>query len=87
MPQEPQAHRGRRVVATGLSFPEVGLHQCPPEKQGQTESGRSQLVPFSRPEPGPDRRHSRDFGRQRRRDPAETDSLAEEAGFEPLVPP
>ena len=46
-------HRGRRVVATGLSFAEVGLHQCPSEKQGQTKSGRSQLVPFSRPEPAP----------------------------------
>ena len=47
-------HRGRRVVATGLSFPELGLHQCPSEKKGQTESGHSQLVPFSRPEPGTD---------------------------------
>ena len=32
------------------------------------------------------RRHSRDFGRQRPRDPAETDSLAEQAGFELPVP-
>jgi hypothetical protein len=64
----------------------VGLHQCPSEKQGQTKSGRSQLVPLSRPEPGPDRRRSRDFGRQRPRDPAETDSAAEERRFEPPVP-
>src|SRR6516162_563471 len=42
--------------------------------------------PFSRPEAGADRRHSRDFGRQCARDPAETDSLAEQAGFELLVP-
>src|SRR6516162_5109583 len=25
-------HRGQRVVATGLSFPELGLHQCRTEK-------------------------------------------------------
>jgi len=37
-------HRGPRGVATGLSFAEVGLHQCPSEKQGQTASGRSRLV-------------------------------------------
>src|SRR6516225_7253627 len=29
----------------------------------------------------------RDFGRQRPRDPTETDSLAEGTGFEPSVPP
>jgi len=79
-------HRGRGVVAAGLSFPKLGLHQCQSEKQGQTKSGGSQLVPFSRPKPRPDRRHSRDFGRQRPRDPTETDSLAEQAGFEPSVP-
>jgi hypothetical protein len=44
------------------------------------------LVPFSCPEPDIDRRRSRDFARQRPRDPAETDSLAEEDGFEPSVP-
>jgi hypothetical protein len=44
----------RRIVATGLSFAEVGLHQCLSEKQSQTKSGRRQLVPFSRPKPGPD---------------------------------
>ena len=75
-------HRGRRVVATGLSCAEVGLHQCPSGKTGPTASGRT----FSRPEAGPDRRHSRDFGRQRPRDPAETDSLAEGAGFETSIP-
>jgi len=79
-------HRGRRVVATGLSLAEVGLHQCQSEKQGQTKPGRRQLVPFSRPRPGPDRRESRDFGRQRPRDPTETDSLAEGMGFELAVP-
>jgi hypothetical protein len=47
MPQA--AHRGRRVVVIGLSFAEVGLHQCPSGKQGQTASGRT----FSRPEAGP----------------------------------
>jgi len=69
--------RGRRVVVTGLSYAEVGLHQCPLEKKDETPSGRSRLVPFSRPQAGPDRRHSRDFGRQRPRHPAETDSVTE----------
>jgi hypothetical protein len=59
----------------------VRLHQ-----RAQTEVAYIQLVPFSRPIPGPDPRHGRDFGRQRARDPAETDSLAEQSGFEPLVP-
>ena len=38
----------------------------------------SQLVPFPRPKPDPDRRPGRDFGRHRRRDPAEADYAAEE---------
>jgi len=44
------------------------------------------LVTFSRPQPGHDRRHSRDIGLRCPRDLAETDSLAEEDGFGPSVP-
>ena len=76
----------RRVVATGLSFAEVGPHQCLSEKQSQTKSVRSQLVPFSRPKPGPDGASAATLTRQRPRDPAETDSAAEGDGFEPSVP-
>ena len=68
---------GELFLKARLGTAEVGLHQCPSEKQSQTKSGRSQLVPFSRPEPGPDRRQTRDFARHRLRDPAETDSAAE----------
>src|SRR5262249_18424024 len=83
----PRAHGGRRVVATGLSCAEVGLHQSATEKQRKTAPGGCRLVPFSCPEAGADRRHSRDFGRKRPRDTAETASLAEEGGFELAVPP
>ena len=31
-----RSQRGRRVVAPGLNFPELGRHQCPSEKQVQT---------------------------------------------------
>jgi hypothetical protein len=55
-------------------------------EKGQTQSGRPQRVAFPRPKPGPERRHSRAVGRQRPRDPAETDWLAEETGFELSVP-
>jgi len=58
----------------------------PVRELGPIESGGSQLVPFSGPKPISDRRHIRDFGRQRPRDPAETDSPQEGNGFELSVP-
>jgi hypothetical protein len=51
----------------------------PAREISQTESGCSQLVAFSRPKPGLDRRQSRDFGGQCPQGPAETNSAAERA--------
>ena len=47
----------------------TGTASMPVRETGPNRSGYSQLVPFSRPEPGPDWRQNRDFGRQRPRDP------------------
>ena len=45
----PRPCRGLRVVASGSSFPKVGLHQCPSEKNGQRSAGSQPARPFSRP--------------------------------------
>ena len=74
------------VVCTGLSSPEVGLHQWPLEKQGQEAWVRGQPVPSHVPIRAPTGAQAVAFGRKRPRDPAETDSLAEGDGFEPSVP-
>src|SRR6516225_987780 len=57
----------------------------PVRETGPNRARPQPARPFSRPKPNPDRRHSRDFGRQRVRDPAETASAAERRGFEPPV--
>ncbi len=46
------------VVANGLSFAEVGLHQCPSEKKTQGEPARRRQRPLSRPQARADRRNS-----------------------------
>src|SRR6516162_1024866 len=58
----------------------------PVRETGPNNAWSQPSRPFSRPKPNPDRRHSRDFDRQRPRDPAETDSPLEQSGFELLVP-
>src|SRR5439155_15642631 len=79
-------HRGSRVIANGVSFPEVGLHQCPTEKNSQGVTARGQRVPSHVPNRHADRRGCRAFGLQPRQFTTETDSPLEESGFEPLVP-
>ena len=73
-------------LANGLSFREVGLHQCPTEKNSQGVTARGQRVPSHVPNPHADRRGCRAFGLQRRQFTTETDSPLEGDGFEPSVP-
>ena len=86
MPQA-AAHRGLRAfVASGLSFPEVGLHQCRSEKKGQGEPARGQHVPSHVPSHAQTAAKARGFSPAAPGCTAETDSPLEGAGFEPSVP-
>ena len=71
---------GGATAGRFVDLQEAGAVLAESQPEWRASLGWSQLVPFSRPEPGPDRCHSRDFGRQRPRDPAETDSAAEGGG-------
>ena len=74
------------VTANHPSFHKVGLHQCPSEKKGQGAPGHRQPVPSrvpcagqTAPKPGVSTYAASPFT-------AEKDSLAEEGGFELVVP-
>jgi len=75
-----------RVVANGLSFPEVGLHQCPSEKKGEGVPVRSLHVPSHVPSHPQTAAKVRGFSPTTSRFTAETDWLLEERRFEPSVP-
>ena len=86
MPQAAGLTRGRTSFANGQNFREVGLRQCLSEKKGKVASGCAWPVPSQVPVHRPSAAKPRGSSGRARRFTAETDSLLEEAGFEPSVP-
>ena len=82
----PLPQGGARQSATGLSFPEVGLQQCPTEKNRPRRANSRPARPFSRPNPHADRRECRAFDLPPPQFTTEIDSLLEQSGFELRVP-
>jgi hypothetical protein len=82
----PRPHRGRASLQNGQSFPEVGLHQCPPERKGKRIPVRSLHVPSHVPSHPQTAAKVRGLSHTASGFTAETDWLLEEAGFELLVP-
>src|SRR3984893_8813678 len=74
------------LFSLSADFPRGGLHQCRSEKSSQGEPARGQHVPFSGLVQAHTPGQSRAFAHVAMEGTGETDSAAEEARFEPLVP-
>ena len=86
MPQAAAPPRPRVVLRQGQNLPEVGLHQCPSERNGEGVPVRSLHVPSHVPSHPQNAAKVQGFSRTVSAFTAETDCLLEQAGFEPSVP-
>src|SRR6202023_1760508 len=82
----PRPHRGRASFANGQNFREVGLHQCPSERNGEGGPVRRLRVPSHVPSHPQTAAKVRGFSPIASGFTAETDWLLEGGGFEPSVP-
>src|SRR4029077_19457156 len=86
VPQTAAPDRGRASFANGQNLREVGLHQCPSERNGEGVPVRSLRVPSHVPSQPQTAAKVRGSSPIASGFTAETDWLLEEAGFELSVP-
>ena len=86
MPQGRGSTAARASFANGRNLREVGLHQCPSERNGEGVPVRSLRVPSHVPSHPQTAAKVRGFSPIASGFTAETDWLLEEGGFELVVP-